>query len=318
MSDTTMPAPLVAIEHSGSAWNLTFEGFTEASAVGGFLWPDGVPAGVHILPLVVVEEPTQMGQFEFTGLTIDALQSMEPSIAERIEQESVMTADPPDTDDSSSATKPGAPAGDPPGTAPRVDVKMDESALAEYVHSQLEATSYIGDATEIAATFAAEGSVLASVAEILGPAGMVADTVIILWTVARAFGTGTRLQEQEGFCYGVMWETFGLPNGEKEFVLTLAGDSADDLRQAFLDGVAQGREKARDVKIHNAIMLAVAYYMAAGPASDAGILIKTTYNSGDHLGAGQELVLNDLWKKIRETGFTRTWLTWPKPEDMQP
>ena len=316
MSDTTLPAPLVAIEHSGSGWNLTFKGFTEAGAVGGFLWPGGVPAGVNIVPLVVVEEPSQIGQFELTGLTIDALQSMEPTIANRIEQESVMTADPSDAQDSPKSTEPDFPAGDPPAGAPGVDVKMDESALAEYVHSQLEATSYIGDPTEVAGIFAAEGSVLASVAEILGPAGAIADTIIVLWAVVRAFGTGTRLQEQEGFCYGVMWETFGLPNGKKAFV-DWAGDSAADLSQAFFDGVAEGREKAQDVKVHNAIMLDVAYYMATGPGVDAPLVVKATYGSGDRLGAGQELVLNELWKKIRENDLGRDWLNWPDPQDMQ-
>jgi hypothetical protein len=57
--------------------------------------------------------------------------------------------------------------------------------------------------------------------------------------------------------------------------------------------------------------------MATGPGSDASIGMKALYDT-DRLRAGQELVLNDLWKKNRETEFTRDWLAWPKPEDMQP
>jgi hypothetical protein len=99
-----------------------------------------------------------------------------------------------------------------------------------------------------------------------------------------------------------MWETFGLPDGTKNFV-EWAGDGVDDLRNAFYEGVREGREMAKDIKVHNAIMLKVAYYMAATPC--------------DQPSAEQNL-LNELWKKIRESDLGRDWLAWPNPEHMAP
>src|SRR5437867_7391650 len=113
---TTGPG-LVEVKKSGKAWHLTFQGYSEAGAVGSYLWPGGVPAGVHITPLVVVEEPTQIGQFEITGLTLDALQSMEPSIANRISEASVITGE---------EYKPSAGGGAGPGEGANVHVHMDE------------------------------------------------------------------------------------------------------------------------------------------------------------------------------------------------
>lgn len=82
-----MSAGLVELKRSDDGWLLTMEGYTEAGAVGGYLWPAGVPAGVNITALVVVEEPVQMGQFELTGLTLEALRSMEEGAASRFAQE---------------------------------------------------------------------------------------------------------------------------------------------------------------------------------------------------------------------------------------
>src|SRR5664280_2319163 len=63
MSDTRRPGPgLVQIKHYIQSWDLTFEGYTEASAVGAYLWPNGVPDGVQITVSSVVEEPVQINE----------------------------------------------------------------------------------------------------------------------------------------------------------------------------------------------------------------------------------------------------------------
>ena len=291
MSAATMP--VTAVERSGSAWHVTLQGYTEAGAAGTFLWPAGVPAGVQIVPLVVVQEPAPIGQFEITGLTLDALSSMEPQVANWIAQESVLTTDPSDGGGSAGSAQSD------PGPAPGVSAPMDENALVEYVHNQLESTEKIGAVADVVEIFAAEGGTLAAVSGILGPVGTIASTIIMLWAVVDAFGTGRRLREQEGFCYGVMWQTFGLPDADKVFQ-PWAGDSADDLRQAFFAGVAEGREKADDPKVHNAILMDVAYYRA-------------TINGDDW--SAQQNVINDLWKQTRETDLAKDWLSWPKPDD---
>ena len=66
------------LERVGDAWHLKLKGFTEAGAVGRYIWPSGPPPGVQIAPLVVVEKPVRMGLFELTGVTFDALETMEP------------------------------------------------------------------------------------------------------------------------------------------------------------------------------------------------------------------------------------------------
>jgi hypothetical protein len=213
---------------------------------------------------------------------------------------------PPQTADASSA-----PASDPaehpdPGSRPDVAVHMDENDFKEAVHLWLEGTHYLGDSAEVLgylaeAAGASEESAVVLFGEALGPVGAIASTILVLWETVHAFGTGLRLQEQQGFCYGVMWEVCELPNGEKGFVDHF-DDSAADLHDAFYEGVAAGREKGGWPSVHNRVILAVAYYQA----------------NGDDLEAARSRVLNDLWHNVRENDLGRDYLLWPTPESMQP
>ena len=70
---------LYAIERDGDAFRITMWGFTDASAVGGYLWPTGpLPAGVHVSLQMAVEKPVQMGEFDVTGVTEANVAIMEP------------------------------------------------------------------------------------------------------------------------------------------------------------------------------------------------------------------------------------------------
>jgi hypothetical protein len=192
----------------------------------------------------------------------------------------------------------------PSGTAPSTGVHMDESEFKEWVHHALEGAHVIGDSAEVLgllaqAAGAGQHSALVIMGETLGPIGMIASTVIVIGATIHAFGTGKRLQEQEGFCYGVMWEVYGLPNAEKTFI-DWFDDSAEQLRESFYEGVASGREKGAETEIRNRVILATAYYQAAG----------------DDLANAQAKVLNDIWQKVRETDKGRDWLGWPEPYGM--
>ncbi len=136
MSNVTRPGPgLVQIQRSGRRWDLTFEGYTETGAVGGYLWPGGVPTGIQITPLVVLEDPVQRGEFELTGLTTEAIQSMDPSIANWFAQEAVGMDDSTDPlEPSSSSTGPDT------AEPPPLDIKMDKNEFIEWIHRQLEET----------------------------------------------------------------------------------------------------------------------------------------------------------------------------------
>lgn len=61
---------LVQLQRSNYGWELTMEGYTEPAAVGGYLWPGGIPAGVNIVLSVAVTEPIQLGTFMLTGLNM--------------------------------------------------------------------------------------------------------------------------------------------------------------------------------------------------------------------------------------------------------
>jgi hypothetical protein len=190
------------------------------------------------------------------------------------------------------------------GTAPSTDVHMDESEFKEWVDHALEGAHVIGDSAEVLgllaqAAGASHQSALVIMGETLGPIGMIASTVIVIGATIHAFGTGKRLQEQEGFCYGVLWEIYGLPNAEKTFI-DWFDDSAEELRESFYEGVASGREKGAETEIRNRVILATAYYQAAG----------------DDLATAQAKVLNDIWKQVRETDQGRDWLGWPEPYGM--
>lgn len=211
---------------------------------------------------------------------------------------------PPESSSDQAAAGTGTgPAAD-PGANPGTDVHMDESQFKEFIHAWVESEHYLGDTAEILGVMAqiggaGEGSALVWLGEALGPVGTIASTIVVLWATAHAFGTGRRLQEQEGFCYGVMWQVCGYADQPKGFI-DWFDDSADELRESFYDGVAQGREKASAANVHNGVMLAITYYQA----------------SGHDLEAARGMVLNDMWHRIRETDLGRDYLTWPAPMSM--
>ena len=192
-----------------------------------------------------------------------------------------------------------------PGDRPEAGVHMDESQFKEAVHLWLDGTHVVGDSAEVLgylaeAAGAGEESGVVILGEALGPIGMIASVVAALWLTVEAFGTGRRLQEQQGFCYGLMWQVAGHANADKHFI-DWGTDSAEELKDAFYEGVAAGREKANVAATHNRIVLVTAYYQA----------------SGDDLATAQTRVLNDLWLRIRENNAGRDYLIWPVPEGMQ-
>jgi len=284
--DTGAGTLVVLVERIGSGWfRFTWNRDVQEDEVGPLLFEGGTPTGVNITK-------ESYGTFLVSGMTNEMFydQRMRREIVQKVMN--APDAKPPVT---------GKPM--PEGHAPGVDVKMDENAVLEWVHGRLEGTHYIAGVAEVVEIFHSPGGLAAVAgASLAGVIGGIASYIIMLWAVVLAFGTGRRLQEQEGFCYGVMWETSGKPNGDKVFI-PWAPDSAEDLREAFYDGVRQGREKARDIKVHNRVMVAVGYYM-------------TTKGSNEDWA--QFYVLNDLWKKVRETDKGADTLKWPNPKDMQP
>jgi hypothetical protein len=324
----------VEVKKSSKGWDVTLEGYTEASAAGAYLWPKGIPAGITVTPLIVVTEPSQVGEFEITGLTINALESMEPAVASRIADASVMTADDGSSGDSGSADHSG---GATDGTAPKVDIHLDETTkeqIEEWIKEGLDGTHEIADVAEVTTYLAkavanatgvpvaessfaevaagegasSVGEAAAAVAEALevvnaalGPIGGIALVVWVGFEVVEAFKSERRSEVIQGFAYGTMWQALNEPDHLPKFAPGLTY-SADELQEAFVEGVANGRDKARDVVTRNKIILAVA---------------RESLRSDLPLDAAQQ-VLSAIWRANREhsPGDSDTdYIVWPQPSD---
>jgi hypothetical protein len=99
-----------------------------------------------------------------------------------------------------------------------------------------------------------------------------------------------------------MWEALNEPDRLPRFVPGMSY-SADELQSAFVQGVEDGREKAKDVKVRNRIILAVA---SLGLRTDFG-----------NLYAAQQ-VLSAIWRANREPSPSDSdtdILDWPQPCD---
>jgi hypothetical protein len=197
-------------------------------------------------------------------------------------------------------------------TAPALNVHMDESQLKEYLDKALEGTHVIGSVAEIIEILhsstswgaieagltwgAAEGGILALIGEIAVPLGYVATILITVLELHEAFNTGTRIQLKKGYCYGIMWEALKMKDVPKKFE-PWGVDTAEELREAWTEGVDKGRSAFRkDVKLHNQVLLRIAYEQL------------TQNQHGWTRPEGR--VLNLIWEKVRGNDLKDTHLSW--------
>ncbi len=183
---------------------------------------------------------------------------------------------------------------------PPVTAKMDESQAREWIKRALDGTHAIGSVAEVLGIFEVlpAGSALALAAEIAVPVGyaaLIAFVAIELW---EAFTTGTRIQREEGFCFGVMWAALGMPDQPKN-IQSWAPNTAGELRQAWQEGIAQGRKKfAEDIQLHNQVLLRIAYErLQKSPEPEAK-------------------VLNLMWEEVRGDDLPGTHINWTGGPDM--
>jgi hypothetical protein len=205
------------------------------------------------------------------------------------------------------ASAPTAPHAEHNGSAtkPDLDVRIDENKLAEALKELLHGSHKLADTTELVgylarALAASEHSVWIAMAEVAEPVGDVLLVIIAIIELVEAFGTGRRMQEQQGWSYGVMWQVCGISNQEKHFV-DWFNDTAQELHDAFYEGAERGRAKGAQTEVNNAIIADIAFYRSLGQ---------------DERSA-QERALNDLWVRNREDEHGRDYLIWPIPESMQ-
>jgi hypothetical protein len=296
---------VTSLDHDLSGgWVVTFNQAVSVDQAVGYLWSGGVPDGVQI----TADAPEKI---HLRGLSIDALQTMPPEVANRISAD-VLTADPPggQSGDPSSGGQPGP---------TDVHVEMDETTkqqIAEWTEralhgehalaSTVEVTEYLSEAVAHLSGPASRAALVSeAVGEVMTVLGPVSDVLFIIWVgfeVVDAFKAERRQEKMQGSVYGVMWQALDQPDRLPQFIDGITF-SAEELREAFQEGVAEGRAKASDPVVRNQIILAVA-------------TLGVTSGLGDFYAATE--VLSQLWRANREhsPGDRDTdKLQWPQPFD---
>lgn len=283
-------------------WQVGFNRPVTVEEAETFLWSGGRPDGV-------VLEPDSGDRVRMRGLSIEAVQRMNPDVADQIDP-TVITADLPR--DPSDPT----PGGGDPGT---IDVEIDESTrarIAEWTEkvlhgghelsSTVEVVELLSEATAHIVGHASKAAVLARaagvVSKVLGPVGYIFTVIWVAWAVVDAFREERRRQHRRGFVYGVMWQALDEPDHIPEFDPGITY-SADELREAFQEGVADGRAKARDAVLRNQVILAVATHGLRSGLGD--------FNAANE-------IISELWRSHREDspGDSDTdTIPWPVPND---
>jgi hypothetical protein len=296
---------LVGLERTAVGWEMTFEGYTEVGAVAGYLWPTGMPDGVTITPLVIVTEPAQVGKFQLTGLSLAALQTMQPWAANWFAQVGVVDTS---TTSSNPPTGPTGPTDAQRAAAARLglpdvsDADFSEK-MRQWAWDNIETGSIAIDVAELGGALvevASTGEALAlgMLVDEMSPIGVALDLVVLFHAVIEAFEVADRREATKGFIYGLGWQVLGMPRSEPVFnpnsETWLTGESFEELSKAFMEGVDNGMQKATEVKVHNQLALRIAYLMATNQAATAlnaaNDILTTTWQSTDQ-GIGTVITL---------------------------
>ena len=115
------------------------------------------------------------------------------------------------------------------------------------------------------------------------------DIALIFWVgyqVIVAFKEEKEGQQRFGYLYGLMWEALGEPDHIRVYKYPGITYSEAELRQAFVAGVAQGRQNVKDPKVRNAIKLWVASYAVENdvdvPSATRGVITAIYNKSQKH------------------------------------
>jgi hypothetical protein len=327
-ADTKAAARLESVTADSGGYLLTFDAEIDREALGLWLWPAGVPAGVELAARSATT-------FHLSGLSWESYQAMNSNVAGMIAQAGVITAEPYDpsaVQETGARVRAPAPTGKP---YPEIDIDtpeelqswLEEKAhtgveighVAEIIESLTMMTENIAYTRAVAAVGvdAVEGLAwggagvaevvqfhrVAAVAEVIGVVSkvlaVVGDVALIFWVgyqVIGAFKAERENQRRYGYLYGVMWEALDEPDHIRTYNAPGITYSEEELRDAFVAGVAEGRAKGADLEIKNGIKVWVAA-VAVGEGVDEY--------------AAKTRVLTALYDKAfdRESRFEQKWPT---------
>jgi hypothetical protein len=305
---------ILHVEHelTGGPYRITTNQPDTADDVLAWLWDGDAPAGTQ---LTLVDQQLGYNKFDLTGVHQEESAHLRPEAYDWLNR-----AEPESYEDYLARLAGGQQGGGVPGggSAPRVEmdeatqqrVKKATEEILDGVHvfnTTIELEGYVANSVFNAAdvgTVANVGEAFAEAAEAVeAVTGPFAAAVFIAWVgfqVVEAFESEKRLEEQQGFVYGLMWDVMGESDHLPTFVDGITY-SADEHREAFTTGVQQGRQKGQDPKIRGRLQLHIATLGAR-----TGL--------GDFNAAGQ--TLSDLWRQVREHSpgdSDKDTLPWPIP-----
>jgi hypothetical protein len=327
-ADAQAPPPRLVDIHNlggGGRFVLDFETDPGVDAAAAYVFPNGTPPGV-------VFSVYGHHQVLIAHVTVESLSSMPDWLEQAFTQATAVVEDvQPQRDPAAPA--PPANQGKP---HPEIDIDTPEELhswleraahgahelgdvahIAELLAAAAENIAYtravaaVGvDATEGVAfggagvaevaqygRVAAIAEVLGVVAEVLSALGDIALVIWVGYQVIEAFKAEKEDEKRFGYIYGVMWEALGEADHIRVYSAPGITYSEAELQEAFVEGVAEGRAKGRELAIKNGIKLWV-----ASVAVESGL--------GEWAAAHQ--VITDIYD--RATGRNSKYqLEWPAP-----
>lgn len=188
----------------------------------------------------------------------------------------------------------------PVNSAPSPDLDVPETEgqhtehVEHWVHRGIDVVHF-GETLHYLHSLSEGGAVAAGAAEIT-PLGAVLVVVVTFMELHKAFTTSQRIETQKGVTYGLMWEVLGLPDAEHT---TRGGpfgpqDLTESEREAWEEGVKEGREKAKDPAVREQIERALAYEMMVQKRDLATDPQHRAWN------VAVDKTLNRIWDQVHE------------------
>src|SRR5262245_37854815 len=178
----------------------------------------------------------------------------------------------------------------------------DHSHLGHYVHIGIDVAHFLDTLHKFhhwyhEAKAAAHGAAVVA-GEVMGPLDAALLFVVVFSELHKAFTTTQRIESQKGISYGLLWEVLGVPDAPHDTRPSPFGEGTlpltDSERQAFEEGVKEGREKAQDPEVRKAIEGSLAFEMARQE--------RTLDTDPQHhaWNIAVDNTLNRIWDKVHE------------------